>query len=73
MDLDFVIFIDDFSCATYFYLLRSKDELFDYFQKFINRIENQYEAKIKIFRSDRGTKFIDNKFTQLFQVKEIIH
>jgi hypothetical protein len=58
----FIFFIDDFSKATWLYLLRSKEEVFDYFFEFVNRIETQHNTKLKTFRSDNGTKFINNKF-----------
>jgi GAG-pre-integrase domain len=51
----FVLFIDDFSRATWLYLLKSKSEVFQYFQEFVALVENQFSTKIKIFRSDNGT------------------
>jgi hypothetical protein len=36
----FVIFIDDFSHTTWLFLLKTKDEVFNYFQEFLNRVEN---------------------------------
>jgi Integrase core domain len=59
----FVIFIDDFSRTTWLYLLRIKNEVFNYFVAFTNRIETQYGGKIKIFRSDNGTEFVNNRFS----------
>ena len=59
----FVIFIDDFSRATWLYLLKSKSEVFLCFQEFVSLIENQFNTKIKIFRSDNGTEFVNNNFT----------
>jgi hypothetical protein len=53
----FVIFINDFSRATWLFLLKTKDEVFDYFQEFLNRVENQFNTRIKIFRSENGTEF----------------
>jgi transposase InsO family protein len=50
-----------------------KDEVFNCFQEFNNRIENQYNGKIKVFRSDNGTEFINNKFMNFCKEKGIIH
>jgi hypothetical protein len=36
----FITFIDDFSRATWLFLLKSKVEVFDYFQEFLNQVEN---------------------------------
>jgi Integrase core domain/GAG-pre-integrase domain len=69
----FVLFIDDFSRTTWLYLLRSKDEVFDSFIEFTSRIKTQYDGKIKIFRSDNGTEFVNNKFLTFFKENGIIH
>jgi hypothetical protein len=52
-----ILFIDDFSKVTWLYLLKSNDEVFNYFVEFLNRIVTQYNEKLKIFRSDNGTEF----------------
>ena len=65
----FVIFIDDFSRTTWLYLLNSKDEVFNCFQEFLCLIENQFDAKLKIFRSDNGTEFVNKNFTTFFKEK----
>jgi hypothetical protein len=36
----FISFIDDFIRATWLFLLKTKDEVFDYFIEFLNRVEN---------------------------------
>jgi len=63
----FVIFIDDFSRTAWLYILKSKDEVFNCFEEFVNRIQTQYNEKIKNFRSDNGTEFVNNKFSNLFR------
>jgi transposase InsO family protein len=69
----FVIFIDDFSRTTRVYLLKGKNEVFLCFKDFLNFIENQYNAKIKIFRSDNGTEYLNKNFSELFKSKDILH
>ena len=69
----FVLFIEDFSKANRLYLLKSKDEVFDCFYEFLCLIETQFNAKLKIFRSDNGTEFKNRKFSSLFREKCIIH
>ena len=66
----FVLFIDVFSRTTWFYLVKSKDEVF---LEFVNCVENQFNAKIKIFTSDNGTEFVNNNFANLLKQKGIIH
>ena len=50
----YVLFIDHFTRFTWLYLLKSKSEVFAKFVRFKAMIENQFSAKIKIFRSDGG-------------------
>jgi IS30 family transposase len=69
----FIIFIDDYTKITWLYLMKNKTEVFSYFQKFYNFIVNQYNAKIKKFRSDNGTEFINQNFTNIFEQKGILH
>jgi Integrase core domain/GAG-pre-integrase domain/gag-polypeptide of LTR copia-type len=69
----YVTFIDDFSKITWFYLLKAKSEVFSLFQEFLNYITNQYNAQVKIFRSDNGTEYINKEFINFFKQKGIIH
>ena len=61
----YVSFIDDFSCKTWIYFMKNKDEVFRKFKEFKALIENQTEKKIKTFRSDNGREFTSNEFKEL--------
>ena len=54
-------------------LNENKSEVFYHFQNFVNLIETQYKKGIKIFRSDNGTEFINQNFTNFTNLKGIIH
>jgi Integrase core domain/GAG-pre-integrase domain len=69
----FVLFIDEFSKTTWLYLLKNKSEVFLKFQEFYNFVENQYNAKVKVFRSDNETEFINQNFTEFFKQKGVLH
>jgi Integrase core domain/GAG-pre-integrase domain len=69
----FVTFIDDYSRTTWVYLLKAKSDVFLYFQEFYIFIENQYNAKIKTFRSDNGTEYVNKKNLEFFKQKGILH
>jgi Integrase core domain len=69
----FITFIDDFSRTTWVYLLKGKNKVFSCFKDFLNFIENQYSAKIKIFRSDNGTEYVNKSFSELLKSKGILH
>jgi transposase InsO family protein len=55
-------FIDDYSCKTWVYFLKSKDEVFSKFKEFKALIENLSERKIKILRSDNGGEYTLKEF-----------
>ena len=48
----YVLFIDHFTRFTWIYLLKSKSEVFTKFVQFKALVENQFSAKIKVFRSN---------------------
>lgn len=43
------------------------------FKEIFCLIENQFDAKIKKFRSDNGTEFVNKKFATFFKDNGIIH
>ena len=53
----FLLFIDDYSHFTWFYLLKEKAKLFSYFLKFKSLIENQFKETIMALQTDWGGKF----------------
>ena len=50
----YVSFIDDFSCKTWIYFLKGKNEVFSKFKEFNALVENHTERKIKTLQSDNG-------------------
>ena len=56
------IFVDDYLCKTWIYFLKRKDEVFEWFQSFKALVENQIGKKIKMLRTDNGTKYESNEF-----------
>ena len=58
----YVSFIDDYSHKTWVYFLKSKDEVFNKFKEFKALIENLFERKIKILRSDNGGEYTSKEF-----------
>jgi transposase InsO family protein len=47
--------------------------VFNHFQNFASLVENQFNKKIKIFRSDNRTEFMNENFTKFFKEEDIIH
>eukprot|EP00253_Pinus_taeda_P027121 PITA_27121 len=54
-------FTDDYSHKTWIYFLKKKDEVLSWFHHFKALIENQTEKRIKILRTDNGTKYESNQ------------
>ena len=55
-------FLDDYSCETWIYFLKNKDEVFERFKEFKALVENLSKKKIKVLRSDNGGEFTSNEF-----------
>jgi transposase InsO family protein len=58
----YVSFIDNFSCKTWIYFLKTKDEVFSRFQEFKSLVENQTWKKIKVLRSNNGGEYTSKEF-----------
>jgi len=66
----FLTIIDDFSRFSWVYLMQNKSETRTHLVNFINLVENQFETKVQIIRSDNSNEFKMNSF---FDSKGIIH
>lgn len=69
----FFVLVDDYSRRTFVYMLKHKNEAFDRFCSFKRLVENQTGFRVKIYRSDNGTEFCNNKFTSYFDKHGIQH
>ena len=58
----FFIFVDDRSGYTWFYFIRSKGDVFEYFKEFRIMIEKKSGKCIKILRSDNGGEYVSGAF-----------
>jgi len=69
----FVTFIDCYSRVTWIYLIKHKSEVLKCFQNFSSLIENQYDARVKVLRTDNGTEYVNNEFGNFLSAKGILH
>ncbi|GBP46268.1 Retrovirus-related Pol polyprotein from transposon TNT 1-94 [Eumeta japonica] len=69
----FVVFKDEYSKYRRVFFVKTKDEIKSCIKNFISQAENETGNKIKIFRSDNGTEFINKEVREVFQNKGIIH
>lgn len=58
-------FIDDYSRTVFCFFISSKADVIDAFVKFKNFVENQTGRKIKVFRTDNGTEYVNHRFENL--------
>jgi hypothetical protein len=58
----FMTFIDCYSHMTWIYLMKHKSEVLQCFQNFCSLVENQYDARVKVLRTDNGTEHMNNEF-----------
>src|SRR5271168_2200857 len=59
----YVSFTDDYSRYMNVYFLHTKDKTFNAYQTYEAWLSNQYEAKIKSLRSDRGGEYLSVEFS----------
>lgn len=63
----FVTFTDDHSRMSHVYFMKTKNQVFEKFQEYKALVENQTGKRIKIFRSDNGTEYVNNQFLKFFK------
>ncbi|KAG7599419.1 Integrase catalytic core [Arabidopsis suecica] len=69
----FVTFIDEKSKYTWITLLPSKDRVFEAFINFQHYVTNQFNAKIKVLRTDNGGEYTSQKFKEHLTKHGILH
>jgi hypothetical protein len=67
----FVTFIDCYSCMTWVYLLRHKDEVLKCFQNYYAYVETQF--KVQVLRSDNRTEYVNQEFGAFLAERGILH
>jgi transposase InsO family protein len=69
----FVTLIDCYSRITWIYLMKQKNEVLKCFQDFCSLVENQYDARVKLLRTDNGTEYVNNEFQNYLSAQGILH
>ncbi|GJX03207.1 ribonuclease H-like domain-containing protein [Tanacetum coccineum] len=69
----FLTVVDDYTRAIWVYLIKSKDEISHFITVFYNLIENQFNKKIKVFRSDNETEFVNQYVNKFCADKDVNH
>nr|GEW17814.1 putative reverse transcriptase domain-containing protein [Tanacetum cinerariifolium] len=61
----YVIFVDDFSRFTWFYPLKAKSDFYSVFENFVALVQTQFSCNIKVFQSEGGTEFTNERVRNL--------
>ena len=69
----FLLFIDDFSRYTWIYMLRAKSEVPTIIIQFIDLIFNQFDKRVRIFRSDNAKEYFSSEVNSYMENHGIIH
>jgi len=69
----FLSIVDDFSRATWVFLLSRKSNAFSMLESFITYITTQLHAQVKIIRLDNGQEFGDQYALAYYKRTCIIH
>ena len=57
--------VDDYSRYSWVFFLHDKADTYDTFKKFITRVGNEFELKVKKVRSDNGSEFRNTRVEEL--------
>ena len=69
----YVIFVDDFTRFTCFFLLKHKSQVLALFQHFKNTMENYLGTSIKTLRTNCGGEYTNNEFRNFCSKSGILH
>ncbi|UYV79406.1 hypothetical protein LAZ67_17002496, partial [Cordylochernes scorpioides] len=73
VSLYFVSFKDDFSRFRVAYFIRHKSDVLEKFKEFVKRVRTETGNKIKRFRTDNGTEFLNKNFSDYLKSLGIVH
>ena len=73
LELIFLTLVDDFSRATWTFLLHHKFDALHVFSLFLKMINTQFNTLVKTLRSDNGGEFISSHFQSLLHSHGIIN
>ncbi|GJU78256.1 putative RNA-directed DNA polymerase [Tanacetum coccineum] len=69
----FLTIVDDFSRATWTYLLPDKHHVSSTLKSFHSYVKTQFQTSIQTVRSDNGTEFLNESLSTFFKSQGIFH
>ncbi|XP_071713293.1 uncharacterized protein [Rutidosis leptorrhynchoides] len=61
----FLTVVDDYTRVVWVYMLKTKNEVFENLSELISLIQNQFNKRDKVIRSDNGTEFCNSQMDNL--------
>ena len=68
-----VIFVDDYTRFTWFFLLKHKNEVLSVFKHFKSLVETQHSTKLKVLRTNNGSEYTNSDFQAYWSKNGILH
>nr|GEX68060.1 retrovirus-related Pol polyprotein from transposon TNT 1-94 [Tanacetum cinerariifolium] len=68
-----LVIVDDYSRYTWTHFLRSKDETPEVLIDFLRLVQRGLQAQVRIVRTDKGTKFLNQTLHVYFATEGILH
>ena len=69
----YIIFIDDYSRASWVYLLKDRSHILDVIKNFFNEIINQFSVTPKCLRTNNDLEFVQSGIQSYCTSLEVIH
>ncbi|KAK1422630.1 hypothetical protein QVD17_17916 [Tagetes erecta] len=69
----FLTIVDDYSRVVWVYLLKNKTEVFQNIENYFYMLKTQFNATVKVFRSDNGTEFVNNQMHNFLNNNGVLH
>ncbi|CAM8932740.1 unnamed protein product [Rhodiola kirilowii] len=69
----FLTLVDDYSRATWTFLMKHKSDAADHIIGFFAMVRTQFSAAVKILRTDNGGEFFSDKLTLFLNLQGCIH
>ena len=69
----YMVFVDDYTRASWTYILTSRKEVLSRVQHFLLEIITQYETVVKVLRTDNALEFTQKAIEELCLAHDIVH
>jgi hypothetical protein len=65
------VIVDDYSSFTWMFFLQDKSKTQEVLKKFLKRVQNEFDAKVKKIRSENGIKFKNTRVEDFLDEESI--